>query len=328
MGCGAVLRESCVAPRRSAEPRTAFFSLSITAFAVHSLCTLPGLFHVFASGSPTGTSTTPNPSKVHEQIGWAVSEDGLNFTEVPWNPVVAWNESQPHTIALAEGHVWMDDASGLLVVFHTVRWDRPNAPSHVDPPYSPDPFAPDGRNAEDLGMSILSPSSTFAFDLPLITPVWGLELAAGEESPCAFDWKRQRYCSPLKAIVGAAAVEPLPRLAPTLSFAVSGRGCQTGGGGVTVRVYSFGMNGVTKEPLEELPVTGSCSSAGAFVGHTAGVAFGQKYGLLATWIAGNVALASDHAGLTSVLLTAHYDSDGAEWQAQSEAAAEAAIASA
>jgi hypothetical protein len=36
-----------------------------------------GLFHLFASGSNSGESTTPNPDKVYEQIGWAVSEDGM-----------------------------------------------------------------------------------------------------------------------------------------------------------------------------------------------------------------------------------------------------------
>ena len=76
-----------------------------------------GLFHLFASGSPEGTSVNPNPDKVHEQIGWAVSKDGIHFTAMKWNPVVRFNESQPHTVALAESHVWFDDEQELVILF-------------------------------------------------------------------------------------------------------------------------------------------------------------------------------------------------------------------
>ena len=124
----------------------------------HPTSTHKGLFHVFATGSSHGTSQGPNPNKIHEQIGWAFSPDGVHFTQVPWNPVVSFQQAQPHTIAMAEGHVWFDDERGLVVVFHTVRWDRPNSPPHIDPPFPKDPFAPDGRNAEDLGYSLLIPS--------------------------------------------------------------------------------------------------------------------------------------------------------------------------
>jgi hypothetical protein len=31
-----------------------------------------------------------------------------------WNPVVRYNESQPHTVALAESHVWFDDEQELV----------------------------------------------------------------------------------------------------------------------------------------------------------------------------------------------------------------------
>ena len=104
--------------------------------------------------------------------------------------------------AMAEGHVWFEpstgsiessDASvsnggsdgsggrggsggGLIYVFHTVRWDRPNAPPPSGGPYSKDPFAPDGRNAEDLGVSVLSASPAFELDVPLIAPHWRLSL--------------------------------------------------------------------------------------------------------------------------------------------------------
>jgi len=265
------------------------------------------LFHIFATGSAVGTSTNPNPDKIHEQIGWAVSEDGVHFTELAWNPVVSWEESQPHTIAMAEGHVWFDEANKLVLVFHTVRWDRPNAPPSVPPPYSNDPFAPDGRNAEDLGLSILSPSATFAFDMPLITPTWSLDLAPGKESPCSYNYKEQRYCAPLKTIIGAAAPveQPLPKLSPEISFKVTATSCATM---VSVRVYAFDANGVSKKLLEKLNVDGTCSRDG-FVGHTDSVAFGNKYGSSATFVVANVVVdKSSKTGLRDVELAAHYSS--------------------
>jgi hypothetical protein len=67
---------------------------------------------------------------------------GIHFTEMNWSPVVRYNESQPHTVALAESHVWFDDEQELVVLFHTVRWDRKNSPNPVDPPFTKDPFAP------------------------------------------------------------------------------------------------------------------------------------------------------------------------------------------
>ena len=37
-----------------------------------------GLFHLFATGSPVGGK---HENKLNEQIGWAVSKNGVNFTE-------------------------------------------------------------------------------------------------------------------------------------------------------------------------------------------------------------------------------------------------------
>ena len=42
-----------------------------------------GLWHLFATASADGgTAAHPNGDKVNEQIGWMISEDGMNFTEV------------------------------------------------------------------------------------------------------------------------------------------------------------------------------------------------------------------------------------------------------
>ena len=37
-----------------------------------------GLFHLFATGSPVGGK---HENKLNEQVGWAVSKNGVNFTE-------------------------------------------------------------------------------------------------------------------------------------------------------------------------------------------------------------------------------------------------------
>ena len=42
-----------------------------------------GLWHLFATASADGgTAAHPNGDKVNEQIGWMISNDGMNFTEV------------------------------------------------------------------------------------------------------------------------------------------------------------------------------------------------------------------------------------------------------
>jgi hypothetical protein len=89
-----------------------------------------GLFHVFATGSPDGSTFGGNVDKTNEQIGWAISADGLNFTEHPHNPMAgvvrspqideAHSLTTPRTQAMAEGHVWMEDGDPLIYVFHTI----------------------------------------------------------------------------------------------------------------------------------------------------------------------------------------------------------------
>ena len=39
----------------------------------------------------------------------------------PSNPLAPFNESTPHTQAMAEGHVWIDDQEELIYTFHTIR---------------------------------------------------------------------------------------------------------------------------------------------------------------------------------------------------------------
>ena len=70
-----------------------------------------GLFHLFATGSPDGG---PHPDKTNEQIGWAVSADGVTFREHPHNPVAPWTETTPLTAAMSEGHVWFEEDERTL----------------------------------------------------------------------------------------------------------------------------------------------------------------------------------------------------------------------
>ena len=76
------------------------------------------LFHVFPSASEVGL---PHPDKLVENIGWAWSSDGVNFTQHAHNPVAPANESTPLTSAMAESHVHFGEG-GLVYTYHTIRW--------------------------------------------------------------------------------------------------------------------------------------------------------------------------------------------------------------
>eukprot|EP00658_Telonema_sp_P-2_P084179 TRINITY_DN9274_c0_g1_i1.p3 TRINITY_DN9274_c0_g1~~TRINITY_DN9274_c0_g1_i1.p3 ORF type:complete len:140 (-),score=25.59 TRINITY_DN9274_c0_g1_i1:148-567(-) len=70
------------------------------------------LWHIWATGSQNGN---PTPSKYHENIGVAFSEDGINFEQFKGNPVATYAQSTPHTLAMAEGHSLIDQSSGCLL---------------------------------------------------------------------------------------------------------------------------------------------------------------------------------------------------------------------
>jgi hypothetical protein len=151
-----------------------------------------GLFHLFATGSPVGG---PHENKLNEQIGWAVSTDGVNFTEYGHNPIAPWRETTPHTVAMSEGHVWFEDAvgstSGMIYVYHTIRWIT----------NSKNAFAPSARNNEDLGVEMFSVDPKFVTaTLPLITKNWELDLHGGQTSPCLYDWTTYRYCVQVRVL--------------------------------------------------------------------------------------------------------------------------------
>ena len=144
-----------------------------------------------------------------------------SFTEHPANPMAAVRRAPeidathslttPRTQAMAEGHVWLEDGDPLIYVYHTIRWN------------GADPFAPQalgGRNGEDLGVEVFSPTTDFDVAIPAITKHWQLSLEPGGVSPCAYDVRHYRYCLPLKAVISASGREDV--LLPSLSFVLAG----------------------------------------------------------------------------------------------------------
>ena len=218
-----------------------------------------GLFHLYMTASPVGN---PHPNKNVEQIGWAVSQDGIHFVEHAANPIAPRTASTPHTLAMAEGHVWFDDARKLILVFHTLRWDD-----------AKDRFAPDGRNAEDLGVEIFFTSPHFDVSFPIIDPArWKFSLGQDAEStPCAYDWKLGRYCTPLKTRIDGKGPhgEALSPVDPEISFSVRGH-CASSAAAVVVAVdvFKYLYDSGVGAKLATLDVNGTCGSTGEFEGVT------------------------------------------------------------
>ena len=92
-----------------------------------------------------------------EQLGFAWSADGVNFTTHSKNPIAATDDMRPPIIAAAEGHALFDGANELIYVFHTVRYGNGQA----------------DYSAEDLGVTIFSKRWNFTvlhvrFTLPYV----------------------------------------------------------------------------------------------------------------------------------------------------------------
>ena len=193
-----------------------------------------GLFHVFPSASPQGL---PQPDKEVENIGWAWSSNGINFTQHVNNPVAAANESTPLTSAMAESHVHFGEL-GLTYAYHTIRWTT----------QAPSAFAPQGRNAEDLGVEVLISNTSFGLTMPLITHLWAATfsgLSAGllpnETTPCEYGRRSYRYCVQLKTELRArgAGVALRPIIRFRVRATCGGAGTKFSSAAATVVVSAF-----------------------------------------------------------------------------------------
>jgi hypothetical protein len=269
-----------------------------------------GLFHLFATASAVG-GDAGHANKIVEQVGWAVSEDGVHFTEYPHNPVGPQLSGEspgpmgqhwattPLTSAMAEGHAVMDGS--LVYVFHTIRWAADGDPS----------FCPYGRNGEDLGVEIFTASPDFQVDFPIITPNWELSLAPGESSPCQYDKKAYRFCANLKTIMHSSGT---PRvIKPSIAFTVEGVTRSNNGVAATVTasvvVSVFHDYGKVGDVLVTLPLTGDITADGRYIGKTRAIT-ADELPAGTSFVVASVSNAKGSIALEGVTQTAVYSNNG------------------
>jgi hypothetical protein len=253
-----------------------------------------GLWHIFPTASAVGGEKA---NKDVEQVGWAFSADGLTFTEFPSNPIAPQHRTTPLTSAMSEGHALIEN--GFVHVYHTIRWTTDGASA----------FAPDSRNAEDLGVEIFTPSASFELEMPIVTSNWALSLPAGTTSECRYDWRAYRYCAQLATTMHASASSGV--LKPSISFRVEGMCPTHGETDVSVLVFAFPNDAEVGKLLKTLPVVGACGAAGRdwrFTGTTGAVTADDLPGT--DWIVTSVQNGEGSMMLSEVLQTAIYKNDG------------------
>ncbi|MBM3474193.1 MAG: hypothetical protein FJX75_13070 [Armatimonadetes bacterium] len=100
------------------------------------------LFHIFYGGA----KLHPRRILSQESIGYAWSEDGLQFAKHPLNPV-APREANPDAAAFAEVHAYFERP--FVYLYHTLRYNsRPGA--------------------EDSGVQVLATSRPFRLSMPVL----------------------------------------------------------------------------------------------------------------------------------------------------------------
>jgi|GEM_PF-1726155 hypothetical protein len=114
-----------------------------------------GRYHIFYGASQRHGPRT-------ESIGYAWSEDGLKWTQHPWNPIAS-RHAEPNAAAYAEVHAVMQ--SPFVFLYHTLRYEHD-----------------DERGAfpwfEDLGVQVLALEQPFH----LLWPVLQQEILEGGKS--------------------------------------------------------------------------------------------------------------------------------------------------
>ena len=173
------------------------------------------------------------------------------------------------------------------------------------------PFTLAGRNNEDLGVEIFSPSANFDIEMPLITSNWGLSLGPGDRSPCHYDWVNYRYCVQVKTMIKSSAS---PRtLTPELRFSVNGSCAGRGSVEGTIELRRFVAGAVEPQPVATVSIAGgaSCSAPGApWSGATTKPVTAAAGGAVdrAEWITTSVVLADGSVGLNDLTHAVQYHS--------------------
>lgn len=278
-----------------------------------------GLFHLFATASAVGGNAS-TANKIVEQVGWAVSDDGVHFREYPHNPVGPQLSGQtpgptgqhwattPLTGAMAEGHAVLNGS--LVYVFHTIRWAGDG--EHA--------FCPEPRNGEDLGVEIFTASPEFEVEFPIITPNWALALSPGEASPCQYDKANYRFCASLKTKMHSSATTRV--LKPSISFRVEGTAADDvqshdddarvrGVVNASVVVSEFFDYGAVGKVLVSLPLVGKVSAGGRYAGVTRAIT-ADELPRSVNFIVATVSNALDSVPLRAVTQVASYSNSNEE----------------
>ena len=274
-----------------------------------------GLFHVMYSASATSAD------KNFENIGWATSTNGLNFTKHAANPLASSSalnatgpndasarrsRSTPRSAAMAEASVFIE--APFIYVHHTIRWCGGTAcPLNS----GTDPLAAQGRNAEDLGVEVFSPSSIFSLKLPLIGNQPIAALRPGEESRCEYNTTTGQYCAPLKAVITAATAStaaPSPILRPRMRFTVSGT--SAGKVELVVLVHAFSEAGGVGEILAELSLVATVKGTQPGFSETTKEAYrASELSPREEWVAVTIANRGQ-VGAQQLTIDVHYVSEG------------------
>jgi predicted GH43/DUF377 family glycosyl hydrolase len=111
-----------------------------------------GLFHLFYGA----TARAPERRKSLESIGYAYSNDGLNWHKYGRNPVAS-RAAEPNVSSYAEVHAIFE--APFIYLYHTMRYET--IPEHAQ-----------GRSGqdwlEDIGVQVIATQRPFSLDMPIM----------------------------------------------------------------------------------------------------------------------------------------------------------------
>ena len=110
-----------------------------------------GVFHIFYGGAKLHS----NRRETHENIGYAYSLDGYNFTKYGLNPI-ADRQANPNMSSMSEVHAVMEPP--FIYLYHTVRYQTPCTVKGL--------FRPLGD--EDIGVEVMVMQRPFSFSMPVL----------------------------------------------------------------------------------------------------------------------------------------------------------------